>query len=83
VKSVIIGLRDKVSNNFEGITMAQSEAVAKRDFAYSVNNSDMLLFKAKDLAIYHIGDIDTESGIITVLSPMIMICSGDEVINDE
>lgn len=83
MRSVIVALRDKVSNNFEGITMAQSEAVAKRDFAYSVNNSDMLLFKAKDLELYHIGDIDGETGVIDVVSPLVRICSGDEVISSE
>ena len=79
----VIALRDKVSKNFESINLDVSEATAKRNFSFAVNNSKELLFKAKDLELYHIGDFETEKGLFSAVVPMIRICSGDEVIINE
>lgn len=79
----VIGLRDKVAATFQGITIEINESVAKRNFAYNVNNSSELMFKAKDLELYVIGILDSSNGVITPVSPLERICSGDEVINNE
>ena len=76
---IIVGLRDKVSSRFEGITMAVNEYVAKRDFSFAVNNNKEMLFKAKDLELYKVGEFDVETGQIDYISPMVRLCSGDEV----
>lgn len=79
----IIGLRDKVSGRFEGINLEVNEFTAKRNFSFSVNRSDELLFKAKDLELYVLGDFDLETGSFMPTLPMIRLCSGDEVIVHE
>lgn len=79
----VIGLRDKVAGCFQGITIEINESVAKRNFAYNVNNSSELLFKAKDIELYVIGILDSSTGVITPVSPLERICSGDEVVENE
>lgn len=80
---IVVGLRDKVAECFQGITIEINESVAKRNFAYNINNSNELTFKAKDIELYTIGILDSATGVITPKSPLERICCGDEVLNNE
>ena len=83
MKYVVIALRDKVACSFQSLNLDQNEFTAKRNFSFAVNNSNELLFKAKDLELYKIAEFDSDSGIIELIQPMVRICSGDEVVKHE
>lgn len=78
---VVVGLRDKVAMSFQSVTLDINEFVAKRNFAYAVNNAPDLLFKSKDLELYKLAYFDSFSGKFDIVNPMELICRGDEVIN--
>lgn len=83
MKYPVFSLRDKVASSFQSVNLDTNDFVAKRNFAFAVNNSNELLFKAKDLELYKVGEFDTDTGIFEGCSPLIRICSGDEVVNNE
>lgn len=80
---VVIGLRDKVAMSFQSLTIDINESVAKRNFAFAVNNNADLLFKSKDLELYKLAYFDSSNGQFDIVSPMERICSGDEVVQHE
>jgi hypothetical protein len=50
---------------FSGLTMEKNDAVAIRNFGYSVNNAETLInFSPVDFALYCVGKFDTDSGKI-------------------
>lgn len=56
-----------------------NDAVAKRGFAYSVNNNDLLGFRPQDFDLYKLGTFDPETGIVTDEIP-VLVCHGTEVV---
>lgn len=78
----IFSMRDKVAESFQSCSLDTNDFVAKRNFSYAVNNSPELLFKSKDLELYRVGVFDTEKGCITPVIPAVLVCRGDEVIQD-
>lgn len=79
----IIAMRDKVEERFRTFTVDINAASARRNFAYAVNNTPELLFKAKDIELYDLGEFDDGSGVILPVVPMVLICRGDEVVEHD
>ena len=62
MKVKLFSIRDKLSGY--GQPMADvSEATAKRNFAYAINNNDQMNFSPSDYDLYYLGDFDTEKGV--------------------
>lgn len=78
----VYSLRDKIADTFQSCSLDTNDFVAKRNFAYAVNNSQELLFKAKDLELYRVGNFDTTKGVLTPQIPAELVCRGDEVLQD-
>lgn len=79
----VIALRDKVEQKFRSMTIDVNDESAQRNFTYAVNNSPELLFKAKDLELYDLGEFDDDNGTILPVIPSVLICRGDEVIAND
>lgn len=77
----VFAVRDKIAEEFRSITLDVNEETAKRNFAFAVNNSAELQFAAKDYELYCIGDFQSNKGLITPMSPAVLIARGDEVLN--
>lgn len=58
-----------------------SDAVAKRGFAYAVNNTDMIGFAPGDFSLYKVGSFDPEHGIVSDELP-VLICHATEVMSN-
>lgn len=56
-----------------------SDSVAKRGFAYAMNNNDIMGFVPQDFDLYRVGEFDPETGVISDELP-ILICHGTEVV---
>lgn len=55
---------------FLNITLDQSQAAAVRGFEHASANADSLFFThPADYALYHIGNFDTDTGIIESVDP--------------
>lgn len=56
-----------------------SEEVARRDFAYKINQPDSMMgFAPKDFSLYRVGEFDTDSAKIVPCLPE-FVCSGTDV----
>lgn len=78
----IYSLRDKVADIFQSCSLDTNDFVAKRNFSFAVNNSPELLFKSKDLELYRVGSFDTVKGCVTREDPIVLVCRGDEVMQN-
>lgn len=59
-----------------------SDQVARRDFAYKINQPDTLMdFVPGDFDLYQVGNFDTDNGNIESMIPT-WICSGKDVYGD-
>lgn len=58
-----------------------NDAVAKRNFAYAVNNSDLPGFAPGDFDLYKLGTFDTECGMFTVDNLPCLVVHGVNVYN--
>lgn len=56
-----------------------NDEIAKRGFAYAVNNTDMLGFRPGDFDLYCLGEFDQNTGDIDCCIPT-LICHATEVI---
>lgn len=70
---------DSVAESFGAVTLDNSDATAKRNFAAAVSNSAQLQFIAKDLILYRVGEFDASNGVIVPCVPLVQICKGFEV----
>lgn len=60
----IYSIRD-VKSGFMQPTVEMNDAIAHRNFAHAVQNSDSVLFSHfKDFALYRIGSFDSEHGAV-------------------
>lgn len=78
----LYSIRDRVADNFRNVTVDVNDMVAKRNFAYAVNNSPELLYQSKDLELCKVAEFDHVTGVVYPVVPIVTICRGDEVIND-
>ena len=73
-------LRDRVADAFRSVSLDTNDQTAKRNFSYAVQNSPELEFQSKDLELCRIGSFDAHTGTLVPLTPIQVICRGDEVL---
>lgn len=57
-----------------------NDDVAIRNFSYAINNATgMMAFAPSDFDFYRIGSFDTETSVLTDLTPPVMVVSGSSV----
>lgn len=61
--------------------VAMNDTVAKRNFAYKINNADynLMNFSPKDFDLYKVGTFDTDTGLVSVENIPELVCSGISV----
>lgn len=63
--------------------VADNDAVAMRNFTVSVRQSDSLMHWCKpDYALYCVGMLDTESGVVTGLETPVHLMDATDVVDD-
>lgn len=75
----IYSMHDKIAG-YNAPLAFQSDDLAKRYFAYSVNNDQFLRSMADDLTLDRVADFDTSSGLMT--PEFAHICAGKDVLHD-
>lgn len=80
MKVGIYSVRDSVAENFGSVTIDTNDMTAKRNFGFAINNTDQMTYSADDLELYKVGEFDMHTGIVTNISPIVMICRGSELI---
>lgn len=78
----LYSLRDRLGDVFRSVTVDTNDMTARRNFAYAVNNSPELLFQSKDLELCKIAEFDAHSGQVIPCVPILVVCRGDEVIDN-
>ena len=79
----IYSMRDRVADSFRSVNLDINDATARRNFAYAVKNAPELQFQSKDLELCRVGSFDSHTGVVIQMSPIQVICRGDEVlVND-
>lgn len=79
----LYSLRDRLGDVFRSVTVDNNDLTAKRNFAYAVNNSPELLFQSKDLELCKVAEFDVHTGQIIPCVPIMVVCRGDEVIQND
>lgn len=74
----VYGLFDKVRGKFLNITLDENDFIAKRNFLEQVSQSGHLMYIAKDIELYRLGELDLISGLMTPLGVNEMICRGTD-----
>lgn len=75
----IYSIRD-VRTGFMTPTMDANDASAARNFHHSVlHSTGILLSYAQDFSLYRLADFDSDSGVITPLTPIVFVTDGAAV----
>lgn len=78
----LYAIRD-VKTGFMTPTMDSNDSAAVRNFFHAVRNSEGILYSyAQDFDLYHIADYDSDSGVVTALSPISFVAHGSDAIAD-
>lgn len=83
MKLFIYALRDKVANRYSSLALNESDDLQKRDFSFAVNNNQNLLFMAKDMELYAVGEFETETAAIVNYDANRFVCAADQLIGDK
>lgn len=76
----VYAIRD-VRSGFMTPAVEPNDAVAHRNFAHAVQNSESILFThSSDFTLFKIGTYDSDSGKITPLELIEVVCSGTDVL---
>lgn len=78
----IYSIRDRIADSFRSVNLDTNDQTAKRNFAYAVQNTPELQFQSKDLELCRVGSFDAHTGVIMAVTPIEVICRGDEVLNN-
>lgn len=80
MKYPIYAVRD-VQVGFNSPMTDISDNVAKRNFAYAINNPNngVMNFEPKDYDLYRIGEFDTDKGTISAYGVPELVCTGISV----
>lgn len=72
---------EDIKTGFCTPTVDANDAAAVRNFASAVMQSTGVLFThAEDFRLWHIADFDSESGVVTPLSPIVHLSDGFAVL---
>lgn len=80
MKFRMYSIRDRLTG-FMTPVLEQSDSVAVRNFRMAIDSQNrdksIMAFSSSDFSLYHIADFDSETGIISPISPLDFICQGD------
>lgn len=75
MKIGVYSMRDQLSG-FLTPSFELNDQIAIRNFSYAIKKPDTLLFaSAKDFDLLKIGEFDSDTGVLTPLSPTV-VCQG-------
>lgn len=77
-------IRDALSG-FLTPVLEDNDAIAMRNFAMACdvsNKQSLMSWRSSDFSLYRIATFDTNSGLITPISPPDLVCSGDSFRGD-
>lgn len=80
MKVGIYSVRDSVAENFGSVTIDTNDMTAKRNFGFAICKTDQMAYSASDLELYKVGEFDMHTGIVTNISPIVLICRGDDML---
>ena len=81
MKYGIYSIRDAAAGVFTAPTIDLTDESAIRGFSQAVNNAGgMMNFCPSDFALYRIGTLNVETGIIDPVSPPAMLVAGDRLV---
>lgn len=80
---IITSLYDEKTKQYMVPVVEQTEAVARRNFAYALSSNASLAFAASDLRLYQIGSFDSDTGTLSAVSIPTLIADGKEFSKDE
>ncbi len=79
----IVSIRDR-KTCFMTPTVDTNLSAAVRNFSHAVQNADTVLYShAQDFSLYHIGDFDADTGILTPVFPVKFLCEAQDFVSDE
>ena len=80
----VYALRDAAAHAFLAPTLNSSDESARRDLARAVasDTTGMIGFKPSDFDLYRIGNYDAETGLLTPLSPVVLVVNAAAVVGD-
>lgn len=71
-------IRDRLTG-FMTPVIEQSDPVAMRNFRMACDvhrcDSSVMSFEPSDFSLYHIADFDSSTGVLTPVSPVVLVCS--------
>ncbi|UPW41125.1 nonstructural protein [Sigmofec virus UA08Rod_5448] len=78
----LFAMRD-ARTGFTSVTVDQNDASAVRNFFFAVQHSDTVMTAfAREFSLYRLADFDSDSGVITPLSPIVFLANGDDAFKD-
>lgn len=80
---IVTSLYDEKTKQYMVPVVEQTEAVARRNFAYALTSNASLAFAASDLRLYQIGSFDSDTGTLSAVSIPTLIADGKEFSKDE
>lgn len=80
---IVTSLYDEKTKQYMVPVVEQTEAVARRNFAYALSSNASLAFAASDLRLYQIGMFDSDTGTLSAVSIPTLIADGKEFSKDE
>lgn len=74
----VYALFDTVRNKYMNITIDDNDEIAQRNFLEQVSQNAHLMYVAKDLVLYKIGEMNIETGLLISYPQPQMICRGSD-----
>ena len=56
---------------------------AVRNFAYAINNNELMMFRPSDYDLYFVGTFDEESAVLDPAVPAVFLASGGSMFNEK
>ncbi len=77
----VYSIRDE-KTGFVNVFLEQTDEAAKRGFSFSVLNSKSIMgFAPADFSLYRVGSYDLDTGVLSPVSPLVLLCTGGECVN--
>lgn len=79
MKLPVYAVRD-LRSTFTGLTVDTNDATAARNFAHAVMQAGSIMHShPQDFSLYRLAEFDTETGVLTPLSPIQLVMDGVSV----
>ena len=75
----VYAVKDELQGEFLTPIYMENDVLATRHFKYQINNIDQWKYNASDYSLYHLGQLDSETGVFT--SIIDKVASGRSVLD--